>query len=101
MMTSAEVSNDDDDDIGTDQGSGAGIRGRGCAAAQGRVPPGGVVAVGLQSGGRSGLCCPGGSQTNINAVDGGGRWCGCCFPGLPELFARGPLPVPVEQQTQP
>lgn len=94
MMTSAEVSNDDDDDIGTDQGSGAGIRGRGCAAAQGRVPPGGVVAVGLQSGGRSRPCCPGGSQTNINAVDGGGKVVWMLLSRTPRAVCPGSSPCP-------
>lgn len=90
MMTSAQI-----------RAAGQGSGGGGAQLLRAGCPQGGVVAVGLRSGGRSGLCCPGGSQTNINAVDGGGRWCGCCFPGLPELFARGPLPVPMEQQTQP
>ena len=83
MMTSAQI-----------RAAGQGSGGGGAQLLRAGCPQGGVVAVGLQSGGRSGLCCPGGSQTNVNAVDGGGKVVWMLLSRTPRAVCPGSSPCP-------
>lgn len=83
MMTSAQI-----------RAAGQGSGGGGAQLLRAGCPQGGVVAVGLRSGGRSRPCCPGGSQTNINAVDGGGKVVWMLLSRTPRAVCPGSSPCP-------